>query len=92
MLIRTVNTLMNLPFWGCEAWSYCTTLNNKLEVFLQLHSRRILIISMLQMKDDHIRQADIRERSYNFPSADIMIAARQIIFIGKKLIPIVLYA
>ena len=38
---------------------------------------------MLQVKDDRIRRVDILEIFYNIPSADNMVADRQIIFIGK---------
>ena len=74
---------MNLLLCGCEVWALFTTLNNKLEVFLLRHSRRILRISMFQVKYDHIRLEDIQERFYNIPSVENMIDARQLLFIGK---------
>ena len=72
-----------LLLWGCKAWSLCATLKNNLEVFLQCHLRRILKISMSQVKEDHIHRADIREMFYNIPSVENTIAAMQLIFIGK---------
>ena len=45
---------MNLFLWRCEAWLLCTTLETNLGVLLQRHSRRILKISISQVKDDHI--------------------------------------
>ena len=46
---------MNLLLWECAAWSLCGIIKNKLELFLQIHSRWILIIYMFQVKNDHIR-------------------------------------
>ena len=39
---------------------------------------------MLQVKDDHIHQADIRERFYNIPVVEKMIAARGSYFLLAK--------
>ena len=38
---------------------------------------------MFEVKDDHIRQADIQDRFYNILIFDHMIASRQIPLIGK---------
>ena len=75
--------LNNLLLWRCEAWLLCTTLETNLGVLLQRHSRRILKISISQVKDDHIHWADIKEIFYNILSVENMIAARPLIFIGK---------
>ena len=58
----------NLLLWECEAWSLRETLKNKLEVFLQRHSKRILKIYMFQEKNDHIHKTDIKQRFYNILS------------------------
>ena len=54
-----------------------------MEVFLQCHSRQIMIISIFQVKDDHIHQAGIWERFYNIRSVANMIATKQLLFIGN---------
>ena len=74
---------INLLLWGFSLWPLCTILNNNVEVFLQCQSRQLLIMYMFQVKDDHIRRADIQGRFYNIPSVENMIAARQILLLGK---------
>ena len=74
---------MNLLFWGGEALLLSTTLKNKLEVFSKRHSRRILRISMFQVKDGRIRQLYFRKIFYNIPCVESMILARELLFIGK---------
>ncbi len=46
---------MNLLLWGCETWSLQQTLLNKLKVFMHCSIRRILDITMTQVKDDRIQ-------------------------------------
>ena len=76
---------MNLLLWGCETWSMRQTLLNKLEIFMHRSIRRILDISMSQVKDERIRNENIRKIFYDIPIVENMIAARQLDFIGKAI-------
>mgnify|MGYP006196714589 FL=1 len=74
---------MNLLLWGCEAWSLCQSLLDKLEVFLTRNVRKILRISMYQVKKERITNDQVRKRFYDIPCVKNMIAARLLSFIGK---------
>jgi hypothetical protein len=74
---------MNLLLWGCETWSLRQSLLDKLEVFLHKSIRRILKISMFQVKDEKIRNEQVRNTFYAMPCVKNTIAARQLDFIGK---------
>ena len=74
---------MNLLLWGCEAWSLRKVLLMKLEVFLTRNIRRILKISMFQVKRERITNDQVRQRFYDIPCVENMIAARLLSFIGK---------
>ena len=71
---------MNLLFlWGCEAWSLRKVLLMKLEVFLTRNIRHILKISMFQVKRERIRNDQVRQRFYDIPCVENMIAAQLLI-------------
>jgi len=74
---------MNLLLWGCEAWSLRKSLLMKLEVFLTRNIRRILRISMFQVKRERITNDQVRKRFYDIPCVENMIAAGLLSFIGK---------
>jgi len=74
---------VNLLLWGCETWSLRQTLLCRLEVFLHRSIRHILHISIIEVKDNHIRNEKIGRIFYNIPSIQNMIAARQLGFLGK---------
>ena len=74
---------MNLLLWGCESWALRESLLNKLDVFLHRSIRRILGISILQVKDEKISNKTIRKTLFNIPDIRSQIAIRQMTFIGK---------
>jgi hypothetical protein len=74
---------MNLLFWGCETWSLRQSLLNKLEIFMHKSIRRILQISITQVKDMRIKKKTIHNTFYIMPCVRNMIALRQLEFIGK---------
>jgi len=74
---------VNLLLWGCETWSLRQTLLRRLEVFLHRNIRHILHISIIEVKDNHIRNEKIRRLFYDIPCIRNMIAARQLGFLGK---------
>jgi hypothetical protein len=75
---------MNLLLWGCEAWSLRQSLLDKLEIFLTRNVRKILRISMYQVKKERIINDQVRKQFYDIPCVENMIAARLLSsFIGK---------
>jgi hypothetical protein len=74
---------MNLLLWGCKTWSIRQTLQNKMDVFMHRSIRRILDISMSQVRDEKIRNDKICNIFYDIPTVENLIAARQLDFIGK---------
>ncbi len=74
---------MNLLLWGCETWLLRQTLLNKLEVFMHRSIRRILDITMTQVKDNRIWNNKVRYIFYDIPTVKNVITARQLDFIGK---------
>ena len=50
----------NLLLWGSEIWALSTSLLSKLEIFLHRSVRRILGITMTEVKEERIRNAEVR--------------------------------
>ena len=73
----------NLLLWGSESWALRTSLLSKMEVFLHRIVRRILGIKMAEVKEERIRNAEVRGRFFNIPTIQNQIAKRQLTFIGK---------
>ena len=73
----------NLLLWGRESWALRTSLLKELEVFLHLITRRILGISMDEVKDQHITNETLRKKFFDIPNIEKQIATRQVMFIGK---------
>ena len=82
-LAKLLSLIDNLLLWGCKAWSLRKSLLMKLEVFLTRNIRRILKISMFQVKRERITNDQVRKRFYDIPCVENMIAARLLSFIGK---------
>ena len=74
---------MNLLLWGSESWALRTTLLSRLEVFLHRSIRRIMGITMTNVREEKITNSASRRRFYNIPTAEQQIAKRQLTFIGK---------
>ena len=73
----------NLLLWGSERWALRTSLLSKIEVFLHRSVRRILGITMIEVKKEIKRNAEVRERFFNIPTIQNQIAKRQLTFIGE---------
>ena len=83
---------IGLLMWGCATWALRKDLEKKLSSFQHRVIRRILGISMLDVKEDRIRNETVRERFFKIPHVRDMIAARQLSYLGKLLgiqIPII---
>jgi len=74
---------LNLLLWGCESWSLKENLAKSLDVFLHRIIRRILGISMLEVREDHVKNITICKNFFDIPDVQKMIAVRQLLFIGK---------
>ena len=74
---------VNLLLWGCESWALKESSLNRLDVFLHRSIRRIMKISMSQVKENRISNEKIREMFYHIPNLRELIAIRQCRFIGK---------
>ena len=76
---------MNLLLWVCKTWSMQKALSNKLEVFLHCNIRRILRISIMQVRDERIHNEHVRKMFYDIPRVRNMVAAPQLDFLGKTI-------
>jgi hypothetical protein len=76
---------MKLLLWGCEMWSMRKALLNKLIVFLHRNIQRILQVSMMKVREYRIRNKHVRQMFYDIPRVSNMIAAHQLVFIGKTI-------
>ena len=74
---------LNLLLWGCESWALKKTSYNDLNVFIHQSIRRVIGISMMQVKDERISNEKLRKMFYNIPDACTLIAVKQLNFIGK---------
>jgi hypothetical protein len=74
---------INLLLWGCETWALKAESVKNLDVFIHRSVRRILGIRMQQVKDERITNKKVREMFFNLPSAQEMVAARQLSYLGK---------
>ena len=75
----------NLLLWGCEIWALRQSLLKKIEVFLHFSIRRILGISMGNVRERHIKNSHICTMFYNIPCVSNQVAFRQLTYIGKIL-------
>ena len=55
----------NRLLWGCESWALRQSLLKKIEVFLHFSIRRILGISMGNVRERHIKNSQICTMFYN---------------------------
>ena len=74
---------VNLLLWGCESWALKEASLNKLDVFLHRSIRRIMKMSMSEVKDRKINNEKLRDMFYHIPNIRELIAIRQCRFIGK---------
>jgi hypothetical protein len=74
---------VNLLLWGCETWALKAESTKKLDVFIHRAARRILHISMTQVQEERIRNSEVRKKFFDIPTAERMIAIRQLTYLGK---------
>ena len=73
----------NLYLWESESWALRTSLLSKMEFFLHRSIRSILGITMTKVKEERIRNEEVRERFLTSPPSKTKFAKRQLTFIGK---------
>ena len=74
---------LSLLLWGCESWAIKKTSYKDLDVFIHQSIRRIIGISIIQVKEEKISNNKIRKLFYNIPDAGSLIAMKTLNFIGK---------
>jgi hypothetical protein len=74
---------VNLLLWGCETWALKAESTKKLDVFVHRSARRILNITMAQVQEERITNSEVRRRFFDIPTAERMIASRQLSYLGK---------
>ena len=74
---------INQLLWGCESWALKESSLNDIDIFITQSIRRIIGISMAEVKENRISNKKLQEKFYNIQSGRNMIAARQLQFLGK---------
>ena len=74
---------LNLLLWGCESWAIKKTTYDNLNVFIHQSIRRIMGISITQVKEEKISNIKVRKMFYNIPDAGSLIAVKILKLIGK---------
>ena len=74
---------VNLLLWGCESWALKVHLKEKLERCARRMIRRILNISMHDVKDNHITINQLNQKFKNFSGIETLIRVRSMNFLGK---------
>ena len=74
---------LNLLLWGCKIWAIQESLFKKLKVFFHRSRRKILGISITQVKDEHIKNESVRLFFCGIPLLWSQIAKIKLGFIGK---------
>ena len=74
---------LNLALWGLENWARKNIDIINLKIFHHESMRRILGINMLQVKEEHIRNAQIRLEFNTINTISYMVIKRQLLYIGK---------
>jgi hypothetical protein len=77
---------INALLWGAESWNLSKQNLNKLNAFHHSAIRWILGISMERVKNERIKNANIRRIFCNLPTIDYYIKRRDWNYIGKIVI------
>ena len=86
------HTLINLIFmaipvnfllWGCESWAVCKRHLSMLQSHVNKKIRRILKLTMWDVKEQRITNEQLLQRFCNMPSIQTLIDIRTCQFLGK---------
>jgi hypothetical protein len=75
--------MINAALWGCESWNLSTRNKKQLESFHHSAIRKILIIQWQQVRDDRIRNKQVRFCFCNIPTIESFINKRTATYVGK---------
>ena len=67
---------LNLLLWGCKSWTIKKASYKDLDVFIHQSIRRIIGISMTQVKDERISNEKLRKMFYKISDARTLIAVK----------------
>ena len=76
LLYKTIP--LNSLMWGAKNWAQNSAYNDTLEQFHHRSIERILGISMLQVKEEKIKNSEARKRFGGIPSMRYIIAKKQL--------------
>jgi hypothetical protein len=74
---------INFLLWGCESWAVCKHHLNKLQSAINLQIRRILKLTMWDVKEQRITNEQLWERFCKIPTIQTMIDIRALQYLGK---------
>ena len=74
---------VNLVLWNAEIWSGNQADLDALDIFHHKAIRRILHINMIQVKDERLKNEELRKRFGNIPSLSVLWRQRLLKFIGR---------
>jgi hypothetical protein len=75
--------ILNTALWGCESWTLSTASKQRLHSFQHKLLRRILRISIYEVIERKISNADVRQRFHNSPDITLTIQARQMKWLSR---------
>ena len=74
---------VNLLLWDCESWALKESDYAKLDAFLHRSARQILRIKMSTVREERIRNEQVRKMFQDLLDIRSMVAARQLHFVSK---------
>ena len=74
---------INYLLWGCESWALCKRHLNMLQSFVNRKIRRILKLTMWDVKEQRITNEQLLQRFCNMPSIQTLIDIRTVQYLGK---------
>jgi hypothetical protein len=82
--LRTYQAIIvNLALWGCESWALKEDDRRKLEVFHHRCLRRMLNLTIYEVKEQHITNKEVRKRAGNSYSMQQMMELRRCRWLEK---------
>jgi hypothetical protein len=74
---------LNALLWGCETWNLTKRNLDKLKSFHHGAIQRILAIKWHQVREQHIKNKEVRDLLSNIPNIDAFITKRTAVYLGK---------
>ena len=77
-------TITNLLLWGCESWDTKESQINKLRVAYDKWMRRMINVTLKNLKDTHTKMSEIRKLFDNIESLDQIYLKRRLAWFEKN--------